>query len=169
MRRSLPPLALVLALFAASGAALPASAADVEWAFAAGVFDTGGASLLAEAGVEARAPAFRLFRGYTFALVPSLGVTANSEGGAWLWSSLRFDWEIGERWVVTPFSGIGVYEQGEGKDLGGTIEFRSGLEVSRRLAGGGRFGAAFYHLSNADIYDDNPGSNSFVLVWSPGR
>lgn len=145
------------------------SVAETRWALSLGVFDTGGASLRGEAGLELRLAPIKPLRGYTLSLVPAFGVSANEDGGAWLWGCLRYDWEVSERWVVTPYTGISLYEQGDGKDLGGIVEFRSGLEVSRRLAGGGRLGLSFYHLSNADLYDSNPGSNSLVLVWSPGR
>ena len=67
---------------------------------------------------------------------------------------------------MTPFTGASIFEEGDGKDLGGTVEFRSGFEISYRFDSGSRFGVYFYHLSNARIYDDNPGSNSVGLVWA---
>lgn len=49
------------------------------------------------------------------------------------------------------------------------MEFRSGLEIAYRLANGHRVGMIYYHLSHANIYEDNPGSNSLVFTWSLGR
>ena len=58
---------------------------------------------------------------------------------------------------------MSLYERGEGKELGGPIEFRSGLDIQRRLDGGTKIGLGIYHLSNCCIYDLNPGTNSLLL------
>ena len=71
--------------------------------------------------------------------------------------------------MVTPQFAVSLYEQGDGRDLGGVVEFRSGLEVAYAFAKGPRVGVLFYHLSNGDFYDFNPGSNSFVVTLSFGR
>ena len=50
------------------------------------------------------------------------------------------------------------------------VEFRSNFEVYRRLGPRSRLTGIFYHLSNASIYDDNPGVNSLVVgyAFAPG-
>jgi hypothetical protein len=65
-----------------------------------------------------------------------------------------------------PFTGAGLYEEGDGKDLGGPVEFRSGLEVAVRAGARWWVGLSYYHLSNAVLYDRNPGEESLVLVVS---
>ena len=65
---------------------------------------------------------------------------------------------------MTPQFAVTLYEDGDGKDLGGPLEFRSGLEVAYDFARGPTVGLLFYHLSNGDFYDFNPGSNSLVLT-----
>ncbi len=148
----------------------PAAAADTTtypgWGFSAGVFDTEDL-LLAELGIEYRFRPFTLFG--PVELKPMVGVSGNEEGGAWLYAGLQYDWQIGERWFVTPSFATSLYEAGDGPDLGHVVEFRSSLEVSFRLRNGSRVGAAFYHLSNASLDERNPGANSFVVVWSLGR
>ncbi len=149
---------------------LPAVAEDdgayPGWVFSGGVFDTEDL-FLAELGLEFRFKPFKLFG--SVELKPMVGVSANEEGGAWLYAGLRYDWRVGERWYVTPSFATSLYEEGDGPDLGHVVEFRSSLEVTYRLRNGSRVGAAFYHLSNASLDERNPGANSFVLVWSLGR
>jgi len=60
----------------------------------------------------------------------------------------------------------GVYDRGNDKDLGGSIQFRSGLELAYEMNPGSRVGAVFYHLSNAGLEPNNPGSESLVVFWS---
>lgn len=158
----------VLIALAASAAGPPASGQDDttrRWVVSAGVYDTANEDERSiEAGLEYRfkppfpkkAPGF----------VPALGVSGTEDGNVWVYGSLRYDLRVSKRFYVTPMTGVSLYEEGDGKDLGGPIEFRSGLEISYALEGGGRLGLVFYHLSNADIYDENPGSNSMVLTWN---
>ena len=51
----------------------------------------------------------------------------------------------------------GLYSRGTGVDLGGAIEFRSGIEVAYHLENGMRLGLGWDHLSNLEIYARNPG------------
>ena len=51
----------------------------------------------------------------------------------------------------------GIYIQGDGPDLGGPIEFRSGIEVAYHLENGMRLGLGWDHRSNLEIYARNPG------------
>jgi hypothetical protein len=60
----------------------------------------------------------------------------------------------------------GYYERGDEKELGGSVQFRSGLELSYRLSPAHSVGAVFYHLSNAGLERPNPGSESLVLFWA---
>ncbi len=45
-------------------------------------------------------------------------------------------------------------------------EFRSALELGYEWANRKRLALAIYHLSNAGLYDRNPGSNSLILTYS---
>jgi hypothetical protein len=57
----------------------------------------------------------------------------------------------------------GLYEAGDGLDLGGPIVFRSGLELGWEAASGWRLGLAYDHRSNAGLYDRNPGVETVQL------
>lgn len=135
------------------------------WAIHSGAFDLAESST-AEMGVEYRLAPFSLKK---VEIVPAFGLSGTSDGGVWLYGGLRYDWELSDHWIVTPSVGVSLFEEGDGKNLGGPIEFRSGLEISYRFHRRSRLGVLFYHLSNARIYDDNPGSNTLNFVWGLGR
>jgi hypothetical protein len=61
----------------------------------------------------------------------------------------------------------GVYIQGDGNDLGGWFEFRSGIEIGYEAQSGVRYGLSLDHRSNAGIYDENPGLETlqFRVSW----
>lgn len=142
---------------------VPAAASDV--AVSAGVLEFGEPGAAAEAGIELRLSQIRLLGGASWELSPAFGLMATEDRSFYGYGGFRVNFEVGDDWVVTLHTGAGLYEDGEGKDLGGTVEFRSGLEIVRLLASGKRVGLNLYHLSNAVIYDRNPGSNSLALVF----
>jgi hypothetical protein len=180
------PLRALAAALLAALAALPAAALEppAEWAAVAGaanVLDHGEVAALG--GVEARWGLFRLPLGQRhLPIEPALGLTANDDGGTYAYLSLRLDAAetlaaltggspppaaTERRWRLIGFTGLGHYRAGdEGRDLGGPLEFRSGLELSRRIGRRSRLGLSFDHLSNAGLYDSNRGSESLVLAWS---
>ena len=149
------------ALLALATTAVPVAAADgPELALSAGAYDIAKTKAV-EAGVEYR------FRSRAWRLVPAAGAAFTADGAVWAYGGLRRPFRVAPGWRLTPGFAISLYEEGsEGKDLGGAVEFRSSLEISRRFAGGSSLGLAVYHLSNASIYDDNPGSNSVILSWA---
>ena len=57
----------------------------------------------------------------------------------------------------------GLYVQGSGPDLGGPIEFRSGVELGYEFTSGWRLAASFDHRSNAEIFPLNPGVETVQL------
>ena len=84
---------------------------------------------------------------------------------AWFgYAGLRADLNVTERWRLTPGFAIGAYDRNGDIDLGGPVEFRSSLDVSRALRSGVRLGVALYHVSNARLYQRNPGVNALAFV-----
>lgn len=142
----------------------PAGAEGVEsFALSAGAFDMIDGVGAVEAGFELR------FTPRAFDLVPATGVVVNSDGGGYVYGGLRYDWDFAPRWVATPHFSVTLFEDGDGRDLGSVLEFRSGLEVAYELTDSSRVGLSFYHLSNAGVSETNPGSESLVLVYSFAR
>ena len=73
---------------------------------------------------------------------------------------------FGRRFVLTPSLSAGYYEDGDGRDLGYGLEFRSSIEFSYRFDNRARLGLAFYHLSNANLGDFNPGTEVLSVLYS---
>lgn len=99
-------------------------------------------------------------------LYPSVGVMANTDGGVYGGVGLNYDINLTRKITLTPFTGVGLYARNDSKDLGGPIEFRSGVELAYELDNDYRVGVNFSHISNASIYDHNPGVESLVLNLS---
>lgn len=118
-----------------------------------------------ELGIEVRLPgAWRAALPARLALRPMVGATVTSDRAAWVYAGLGAHWQAGPRWVLTPSFGVSLLDEGDGMDLGGPVEFRSAIEASYAVGPALSLGLAFYHLSNAGLYDSNPGSNSLVLT-----
>ena len=159
-------LAAILLCVAAPASALDENHPAAGWAFSLGVFDFAKYQDTAEFGIEYRWQPFELFR---LQLKPTIGVSTTADNGYWGHVGLRWDIPVESRWVPSLAFAVTAYEQGDGKDLGGTLQFRSAFDLAYRLDGGSRVGLSIYHLSNASIHDFNPGSESVVLFWSLGR
>ena len=143
---------------------LPASASEV--AVSAGFFDVSGTSSPLQAGLEVRLDGVQIVAGESWELTPAVGAMTTADSALFGYGGLRFNIEAGDRWLVTTHVAVGAFEEGDGLDLGGLVEFRWGFELARVLANGDRLGVDVYHLSNSSIYDRNPGSNSLVLTYT---
>jgi hypothetical protein len=160
--RSAIPILFVLVLCAA----VPARALD-ELAVSAGRFRVSDNNHVNEGGLEVRlAPLSFHWLPRQVVFVPAFGAMVNSNSSYYAYGSFRFEFPAGERWQITPQLGYGLYDRNGGFNLGGQIEFRSGLEVTRQIGERSRLGLIYYHLSNAGIYRHNPGSESLVLSFA---
>ena len=97
---------------------------------------------------------------------PFVGAMATSDAAIYGYGGFLTDFYFGRRIVVSPSLAVGLYEDGDGKDLGSVIEFRSGLEVGWRFDDRSRLSAMIYHISNAGIDDNNPGTEVFSIGYS---
>lgn len=150
-----------LLLIAAATASLLAHTAMAEeyLTLSAGAFDVDDESY-ANAGLE--------YRGESFwrDLLPIVGIQSDSEGDAYGYVGLHYDWQFTEGWYLAPSATAGIYNEGAGVDLGGPLQFRTGFELSYRMENAHRLGLAVHHLSNAGVYDQNPGTEQFMLSYS---
>jgi lipid A 3-O-deacylase len=97
---------------------------------------------------------------------PMVGVLATSDSAVMGYAGVLVDIYFGRRWVLTPSFAPGLYREGDGKDLGGAVEFKSQLELSYRFDNRSRLGIGISHISNASIYDSNPGTETVFLTYS---
>ena len=156
--RLLQSLAIAAALLPLSIAS--ASAEDYV-ALRAGVFDIDDIYETANFGVEYRGD-------YCWQnLMPIVGVEANADGSLYGYAGAGYDFMLGDSWALTPSFAVGAYHQGDdSRDLGGTLEFRSALELDYLFANAHRVGVSVEHLSNAGIYEHNSGTNGVMVNWS---
>jgi hypothetical protein len=96
---------------------------------------------------------------------PMIGANVSTDGTAYAYAGISLDIFLGKRLVLRPSFAPGVYHEGDGKDLGHTIEFRSAAELAWRFDDRSRLGLEISHRSNADIGDKNPGEESLMLFY----
>ena len=125
-------------------------------------FDRSRGTRAPEIGAELRLQDIELKKWGWGSVSPAFGVVGTDEGATYGYGGLRLQMPVG-RFRFALHSAVGVFDEGDGLDLGGPLEFRSGLEAVYVLRSDVVLGANFYHLSNGGIYDENPGTNSLTL------
>ncbi len=98
--------------------------------------------------------------------LPIAGGTLDMDGDSYGFGGVQYEYALNNTWTITPSFAIGLYHDGAGKDMGGPLEFRSSLGIDYRLDNASRLGLAMNHISNAGLYDRNPGAESVVITWS---
>ena len=107
-----------------------------------------------------------------FYLKPFAGIELTTDSAFYLISGIYLEDNLGElmigeknNWNFTPSFGVGYYDDGNGKKLGNSIEFRTTLEFSYQLKNNNRIGISLGHISNANIGDKNPGVEIISLSY----
>ena len=95
-------------------------------------------------------------------LSPITGVLMTADNAAYFYTGVQAQYSIGALNVIPSFT-PGIYEQGDGKDLGHIVEFKSEVQLSLDLPKDSQFGFSYNHLSNASLGDKNPGANSYMF------
>ena len=88
----------------------------------------------------------------------SYGLSATTKGSLWAGLGQTYTIPFAERdGYIQLHTMAGLYARGNGADLGGPLEFRSGIEIGYEADNGWRYGISFDHRSNADLFERNPG------------
>lgn len=91
-----------------------------------------------------------------------VGASLTSDKDIWLGLGHAYSTKLGQTDFYTELHAMtGLYFQGNGVDLGGVLEFRSGIEVGYELKSGWRMGLSLDHRSNAELGRINPGLETF--------
>lgn len=156
-----------LALAAAGVAALvfsdPAKAEEPAFlALSGGTYDVNDSFTAGEFRAEYRLAE----RHKLWVFTPFIGVMGTTDSAVYGYAGIGMDVFFGRRVVLTPNFAVGAYHDGDGKNLGHTVEFRSGLELAYRFDDRSRLGIAVHHISNASLGDSNPGTESVVLTYA---
>ena len=90
-------------------------------------------------------------------------VTENS--AAYIYTGIEWNVDMGQKMIFTPSFAPGLYHEGDGKDLGHILEFKSEVQVSYKASDQSKFGISYNHVSNASLGDKNPGANSYMFNY----
>ena len=90
-------------------------------------------------------------------------ITENSS--AYIYTGIEWNVDIGNKILFTPSFAPGLYSQGDGKDLGHVIEFKTEIQASYAISESSSFGVLYNHISNASLGDKNPGANSYMFNY----
>ncbi|WP_193370274.1 acyloxyacyl hydrolase [Pelagibius marinus] len=98
-------------------------------------------------------------------LKPWGGIEATSDGSVWGGIGVLMDITFFDTVVLTGSIAPGLYEDGDGKDLGSVFEIRSQVELGYQFENQSRLAVSFSHTSNASVADDNPGVEVLNLYY----
>ena len=87
-------------------------------------------------------------------------ITENS--AAYIYTGFEWNIDLGAL-KFTPSFAPGLYHEGDGKDLGHVLEFKSEVQFSYVFSKNSSIGISYNHVSNASIGDKNPGANSYMF------
>ena len=95
-------------------------------------------------------------------LSPITGILITADNAGYVYTGVQAQYKIGAL-NFTPSFTPGLYHEGDGKDLGHMLEFKSEVQLSLNLSDSSQFGLSYNHLSNASLGDKNPGANSYMF------
>ena len=95
-------------------------------------------------------------------LSPVTGFMMTSDNATYFYTGIQADYNLGKI-NLTPSFTPGLYHEGDGKDLGHILEFKSELQISLNLSDSSQLGFSYNHISNASLGDKNPGANSYMF------
>ena len=95
-------------------------------------------------------------------LSPITGAFLTADSAGYIYTGVQAQYKIGAL-NITPSFMPGLYHQGDGKDLGHVLEFKSEVQLSLDISKSTELGFSYNHLSNASLGDKNPGANSYMF------
>ena len=95
-------------------------------------------------------------------LSPITGAMFTADNAAYVYTGIQAQYNLGFLNIIPSFT-PGLYNHGDGKDLGHMLEFKSEVQISLDLPKDSQFGFSYNHLSNASLGDKNPGANSYMF------
>ena len=95
-------------------------------------------------------------------LSPVTGALITADNATYVYTGVQAQYKIGKI-NLTPSFTPGLYNEGNGKDLGHIVEFKSEVQLSVDLLKNSHLGFSYNHISNASLGDKNPGANSYMF------
>ena len=98
-------------------------------------------------------------------LTPLTGIFMTGDSSVYLYTGVEGQYDIGPLKILPSFS-PGLYEKGDGKDLGSVLEFKSELKVGLDIFENSKLSYSYSHISNNDWGDTNPGTDNQQITFS---
>tara|TARA_B100000029_G_scaffold138561_1_gene133513 strand:+ start:614 stop:1129 length:516 start_codon:yes stop_codon:yes gene_type:complete len=95
-------------------------------------------------------------------LSPITGGFLTENSAAYLYTGIQAEYDLG-LFTITPSFAPGYYHEGNGKDLGHPLEFKSEVQMTFNLSDTTHLGMSYNHISNASLGSKNPGANSYMF------
>ena len=95
-------------------------------------------------------------------LSPVTGALITADNATYFYTGVQAEYKLGNI-NLTPSFTPGLYHEGDGKDLGHIVEFKSEIQLSLDLLNNSEFGFSYNHISNASLGEKNPGANSYMI------
>jgi hypothetical protein len=108
-----------------------------------------------------------LFQTWRLGLGVGAAVATTANADTWVGAGPVLWLDLGSGWRAEASTMAGIYADND-VDLGGTVQFHSRLGLSYALSPAWRLGASVGHISNAGLYDDNPGIERVMIALTYG-
>ena len=95
-------------------------------------------------------------------LQPVTGAFITADNAGYIYTGFQIPNKSGAL-TFTPSFTPGLYNEGNGKDLGHIVEFKSEVQLSIDLLNNSEIGFSYNHMSNASLGEKNPGANSYMF------
>ena len=95
-------------------------------------------------------------------LSPITGALFTADNAGYIYTGVQAQYKLGALNFNPSFT-PGLYHEGDGKDLGHVIEFKTELQFSLDLSKTSELGFSYNHISNASLGEKNPGANSYMF------
>ena len=93
---------------------------------------------------------------------PVTGFFITENNASYIYTGIETNYKLGRLNITSSFT-TGLYANGDGKDLGSIIEFKSDVQLSYDVGESMNLGMSYNHVSNASLGDKNPGANSYMF------
>ena len=94
---------------------------------------------------------------------PVVGLFVTAKSASMLYSGFE-TYLGGDNIFLNLSSSAGFYSNGDGKDLGNALQFKSEINLFYSLSKTTRIGLGSHHISNAGISSVNPGVNNYYII-----
>ena len=93
---------------------------------------------------------------------PVTGFMMTAHSATYAYTGVQAQYKFGILNIIPSFT-PGLYGEGNGKDLGHVLEFKSEVQLSLDLSPTSELGFSYNHISNASLGEKNPGANSYMF------